>query len=113
PVSRLPVYYTGFVHDRLAESVQRARMPQGTFVVSAGDEPFGETLVRMAIGAHAMLAPRSWPPLTVVAGARLPESGWRRLQALCQPHPHVQLRRSVLHLAPELRRAAGSISDCG
>src|SRR5262249_2602810 len=107
----VPVYYTGFVRDRMAEAAAGPRPPQGSLVGPAGSEPWGDRLGRNTIAAHARL-PGGMPPLTIVAAPETPEAAWRRLQAVVRSYPRAQLRRYVPHLASELRRAAGSLSDC-
>ena len=110
---RVPVYYTGFVHDPNQAVPRRLRTRPGSIIVSAGGGLFGETLLRKAIEAHAWLPAGSRPPLTVIGGPLLPEDGWRRLRALARGRPDVDVRRSVPNLVWELSQAGGSISQCG
>ena len=110
---RVPVFYTGFVHDPNQAVPRRLRTRPGSIIVSAGGGLVGETLLRKAIEAHGWLPPGSRPPLTIIGGPFLPEDAWRRLRALAKGRPDVDVRRSVPNLVWELSQAGGSISQCG
>jgi predicted glycosyltransferase len=96
---RVPVHYTGFVVGAAAPPAPRA--PH--LVVSAGGGRVGEPLLRAAIEARGARA------LRVVAGPLMPEEDFRRLPR----RAGAEVIRCVPELGDELRRAAGSISQCG
>jgi predicted glycosyltransferase len=113
PGIRLPVplYYTGFVHDRRA--IRPAREGRGRIVASAGGGMVGEDLFRTVLEAHARPEAAACPPLMIVAGPFLPERAWAALESKVNRRRRVTLRRAVRSLPAVLAGAAGSISQCG
>jgi predicted glycosyltransferase len=107
----VPLYYTGFVHDR--RTISPARDGRGRLVASAGGGMVGEDLFRTVLDAHARPEAASCPPLTIVAGPFLPERAWVALESMVNRCPRVMLRRAVRSLPAVLAGAAGSISQCG
>ena len=108
----VPVYHTGFVHERGRQRL-RPQIPPRSVIVSAGGGLVGEPLLRTALDAQSILPARSRRPMTIVAGPFLPEAAWQRLRRRAGSVPDVTVRRSVSDLAGELRHAAASISQCG
>lgn len=109
---RLPVLYTGFVHG-ISGVAQRTGIQARSVVVSAGGGMMGESLLRCAVDAHALMPPNLRPRLTLLAGPLLPVSTWRGLRLLTKERTGIELRRSVANLSDTLKRAAASISQCG
>jgi predicted glycosyltransferase len=107
----VPLYYTGFVHDR--RPIRPAREGRGRLVVSAGGGMVGEELFRTVLEAHARPEAAACPPLTIVGGPFLPERVWAALESTVNRRPRVTLRRAVRSLPALLAGAAGSISQCG
>jgi predicted glycosyltransferase len=107
----VPLYYTGFVHDRRA--IRPAREGRGRIVASAGGGMVGEHLFRMVLEAHARPEAADCPPLTIVAGPFLPERARAALESTVSRRSRVTLRRAVRSLPALLAGAAGSISQCG
>ena len=108
----VPVYHTGFVHERGRPRLRPQIRPRSV-IVSAGGGLVGEPLLRTALDAQCILPAPSRRPMTIVAGPFLPEAAWQRLRHHAELVPDVTMRRSVRDLAGELRRAAASISQCG
>jgi predicted glycosyltransferase len=107
----VPLYYTGFVHDR--RTIRRARIGRGCIVVSAGGGMVGEDLFRTVLDAHVRPEAAACPPLTIVAGPFLPPRAWAALESTVARRPRVALRRAVRSLPAVLAAADGSISQCG
>jgi predicted glycosyltransferase len=107
----VPLYYTGFVHDRRA--IRPARAGLGRMVASAGGGMVGEDLFRTVLDAHARPEAAACPPLTIVAGPFLPASAWAALESKMNRRSRVTLLRAVRSLPALLAGAAGSISQCG
>jgi predicted glycosyltransferase len=105
-----PVHYTGFVVSARADA---APVERRGIVVSAGGGLVGEHLLRTAVAAQRLAWPRTRTPMTVIAGPFLPEAAWRGLLAAGRGVPGLHLRRFVPDLLAELRRATGSVSQCG
>ena len=107
----VPLYYTGFVHDRRA--IRAAPAGRGRMVASAGGGMVGEGLFRTVLDAHARPEAAACPPLTIVAGPFLPASAWAALESRVNRRSRVTLLRAVRSLPALLVGAAGSISQCG
>jgi predicted glycosyltransferase len=107
----VPLYYTGFVHDRRV--IRSAREGRGRIIASAGGGMVGEDLFRTVLEAHARPEAAACPPLMIVAGPFLPASAWAALESTVRRRSRVTLRRSVRSLPAVLAGAAGSISQCG
>lgn len=109
---RTPVHYTGLVVPQRATAAPVAR---GSHVlVSAGGGIVGAPLFNAVLDAHDWLAQRGRAiALRLVAGPFLPEADWQALQQRCAGKIGVELVRQVSDLALEMRRAAGSVSQCG
>ena len=107
---RVPVHHTGFVQ---ASPTPAAGSARSGIVVSAGGGLVGAPLLRAAVDAHALLAPGT--PMTVVAGPFVPEDDWQALCAAAELRTTLglSLLRSVPDLAPLLRTASLSVSQCG
>ena len=108
----VPVQYTGFVHQPTRPDARR-QIRSGSIVVSAGGGLVGESLLRAALDAQALVPPATRRPMVLVAGPFLPEAAWRRLRRRAERVPDATVRRSVANLAGELCHAAASISQCG
>jgi predicted glycosyltransferase len=110
---RIPVLYTGFVHEPSpAGTVARPR-PGQRILVSAGGGLVGEPLFRAAVEAHALLFPRQGLRTRIVGGSFLPNAAWRWLRARVTREDGLQARRWVPDLQKEMRAAAASVSQCG
>lgn len=107
----VPLYYTGFVHDRRA--IRAAPAGRGRMVASAGGGMVGEGLFRTVLDAHARPEAAACPPLTIVAGPFLPASAWAALESRVNRRSRVTLLRAVRSLPALFVGAAGSISQCG
>jgi predicted glycosyltransferase len=104
-----PVRYTGFVAPPPG-----AAMVRGDHVlVTAGGGLVGAPLFHAALDAHLLADARTRPPMRLITGPFLPLAEWESLQRRAAGCPDVQLRRSVPQLAPEMRAAALSVSQCG
>ena len=110
---RLPVLYTGFVRGGGAAVARRSPVRPGSIVVSVGAGHVGETLLRCAVDAYALIPPPVRLPLTLLAGPLLPRAAWRALRAVTRNRPGIELHRWVADLASTLKTAAASISQCG
>jgi predicted glycosyltransferase len=106
---RVPVYYTGYVVParRAAASVARGEH----LLVSAGGGIVGDALFKTVLQARALMPEP--PALRIVAGPFLPEPRWQELQAIAHGMAEVELLRQVPDMVVEMRRARGSISQCG
>jgi predicted glycosyltransferase len=112
---RTPVYYTGLVVPQRAAQAPLGAAERGRHVlVSAGGGIVGGPLFRAVLDAHRwMLQHGRAMTLRFVAGPFLPELDWLELQQRAALQPGVEVVRQVSDLAGEMRRAAGSISQCG
>jgi predicted glycosyltransferase len=109
---RVPVVYTGFVcaehRDPKAKPARKRR-----FIVSAGGGLVGETLLRTAIEAHALVQQTEEIEMMLIGGPFFPDPSWQALRALALGKKDLILKRFVPDLVAELRRASASISQCG
>jgi predicted glycosyltransferase len=112
---QVPVYHTGFVAPRTARSCnvapRAARRRQ--VVVSAGGGVVGESLLRAAADAHAVVWREERLRTRLVAGPFLPEPVWRSLRAAADGTPGLSVRRFVRDLSTEIRGSSASVSQCG
>lgn len=108
---RVPVSYTGYVAPNAERAGAQPRDPH--LLVSAGGGLVGMPLFSRVLAAHTLLDPATRRPLRLVAGPFLPEHEFAELQAKAAILGDVELRRVVPDLAAEMRRAAGSVSQCG
>jgi predicted glycosyltransferase len=106
---RTPVHYTGYVVP--ARAAARAVARGEHLLVSAGGGIVGETLLRTALAARALL--RRPIPMRLIAGPFLPEAQWLALQDLARGQAGVELLRQVPDMVAEMRQARASISQCG
>jgi predicted glycosyltransferase len=106
---RVPIHHTGFVAPtpRATEGARRSER----LVVSAGGGRVGAPLLEAAMDAHELLARAR--PMRLIAGPLLPQEDWAPLAARARHLERLELVRSVPGLGPELRAAAGSVSQCG
>jgi predicted glycosyltransferase len=106
---RTPLHYTGYV---VPERDGSQRVPRRDhLLVSAGGGIVGAALFRLALEARARM--REPMPLRIVAGPFLPEMQWLELQLWAAHLPDVELLRQVSDMAPEMRCARASLSQCG
>jgi predicted glycosyltransferase len=110
---RVPIHYTGFVHDPGSHSAARPRTRAGSIVVSAGGGMVGAPLLHTAIEATALLHEPDNSAMDVIAGPLFPADEWRELVRAVSSRPRVRLHRAVTNLSLELSRARASISQCG
>lgn len=108
---RVPVSYTGYVAPGAAPVSAQTREPH--LLVSAGGGLVGMPLFSRVLAAHALLDPAARRPLRLIAGPFLPEADFSELTTRVAGLHDVELRRVVPDLAAEMRRASGSVSQCG
>jgi predicted glycosyltransferase len=106
---RVPIFHTGFV--------TRERAPEGDAVagdhvlVSAGSGMGGQALFEAVLAARRLLAHE--PALRFVAGPSMPTGSWRALQQVARREAGVEVVRHVPDMVGAMRRARGSVSQCG
>ena len=110
---QVPVYHTGFVVRRDDESPSDATTTPRPLVVSAGGGLVGERLLSTAVEAYRLLRDTVAPPVDVITGPFVAPRAWRELTDAARELPGLRVRRWVPSLLAELRRAAGSVSQCG
>jgi predicted glycosyltransferase len=109
---RVPVEYTGFVVPRTSV-LRREPSLRKTIVVSAGGGFVGESLLRLAIGAHRHFANDAEIEMKIIGGPLLPQESWQLLRSLSRGTKRLKLVKHVSDLAGELSGAAVSISQAG
>jgi len=108
-----PLFHTGFVSPNSCSS-GRQEYPQGDSVlVSAGDGRNGGGLFRAAIEAQKTLWHTLSLPMTIAAGASLPETTWRQLNSLAADVPGITMTRVDGDLREHIHRARWSVNQCG
>lgn len=106
-----PVYHSGFVRQERDDQLPVGGKDERV-LVSAGSGVDGGSLFRAAIEAHRMLWGVVRLPMTLVAGASLPDEEWQKLVRSARELPAMHLLRSVPDLGAELAKVRWVVCDC-
>lgn len=107
-----PVYHTGFVL-RERQHLPAADRREKRLLVSSGGGSAGKQLYRAAVEAHRLLWDVDRLPMTIVAGAFLPQDDWQSLKSAGEGLPALTLKRSVPDLGAELAKSRWAVCNCG
>ena len=103
-----PIYHTGFVmQDR--KSASRRAIKEKRVLVAAGSGSTGMALCQAAAEAHRILWEVDHLPMTIVAGADIPQPDWKKLKLKVDGLPAIKLRRSVADLGAEFAKVRWAV----